>query len=138
MNQEEDEDAFLYGDASQSGTAGPSSAQHTAATVTDVGDAEPTSEEGEIDNDDEEESDSVSLRYTLQRANPRTSNLSLKQNQESELHHHRIFLYSMSLLILERPRPLPSVGNNDLLLLRRKLRPRQIKSKRVQCFEFHV
>ena len=55
MNQEEDEDAFLYGDTSQPTAPRPSG---SAAPVDQ--EMEPASEEGEVDDeDDDEESDSV-------------------------------------------------------------------------------
>jgi hypothetical protein len=56
MNQEEDEDAFLYGDPEGAAAAGPASALPPAADH----EMEPASEEGEVDDDDlEDESDSV-------------------------------------------------------------------------------
>lgn len=55
MNQEEDEDAFLYGDTTQPPTSKPS----VLSAPVDQ-EMEPASEEGEVDDEEEEEeSDSV-------------------------------------------------------------------------------
>jgi hypothetical protein len=56
MSQEEDEDAFLYGEPEEAAAVGHASAPQAAADH----EMEPASEEGEVDDDDEEdESDSV-------------------------------------------------------------------------------
>ena len=64
MQQEEDEDAFLYGDTPQATASRPSG---TSAPVDQ--EMEPTSEEGEVDDEDgDEESDSVhTIRYLTNR-----------------------------------------------------------------------
>lgn len=55
MNQEEDEDAFLYGDTTEPATSKPSGSSAPADQ-----EMEPASEEGEVDDEEEEdESDSV-------------------------------------------------------------------------------
>jgi len=64
MNQDEDEDEFLYGDASHPGNTGIGASQRPTRPVTDALDAEHVSEEGEVDDEDEEdEDDSVSLHF---------------------------------------------------------------------------
>ena len=55
MNQEEDEDAFLYGEQDKAAAAGPASADPPRVDH----EMEPASEEGEVDYDEEDESDSV-------------------------------------------------------------------------------
>jgi hypothetical protein len=60
MNQEEDEDAFLYGDPAQATTATKSSVSSGPGTLDQ--EMEPASEEGEVDDDEEEEEDSVNSR----------------------------------------------------------------------------
>jgi len=54
MNHEEDEDAFLYGGFPQPGAT--SASQRAPAPAADAGDAEHVSEEGEIDDDEDEDS----------------------------------------------------------------------------------
>jgi len=58
MNHEEDEDAFLYGGLSQPGATEATASQRAAALATDARDVEHVSEEGEVDDEDEDE-DSV-------------------------------------------------------------------------------
>jgi hypothetical protein len=71
MNQEEDEDEFLYGDVSHPGNAGATTGQRVARPASAALDAEHVSEEGEVDDDDEEdEDDSVSSHFTLQELIP--------------------------------------------------------------------
>ena len=55
MNQEEDEDAFLYGETTQ-----PATSKQPGQSAPVDQEMEPASEEGEVDDEeDEEESDSV-------------------------------------------------------------------------------
>ena len=56
MNQEEDEDAFLYGDTSTAPATKPSTLSVPGPVDHDM---TPASEEGEVDDDEEEEDDSV-------------------------------------------------------------------------------
>jgi hypothetical protein len=56
MNHEEDEDAFLYGGFPQPGATDIRASQRTAAPAADAGDVEHVSEEGEIDDDEDENS----------------------------------------------------------------------------------
>jgi len=62
MHQDEDEDAFLYGESADTAAVGTSLPHGPTA---DHG-MEPASEEGEVDDDeeDEDESDSVILSYS--------------------------------------------------------------------------
>ena len=64
MNQEEEEDAFLYGDNSQ-----PSASRPSGSSAPVDQEMEPASEEGEVDDEDnDEESDSVhSIRFLSNR-----------------------------------------------------------------------
>ena len=57
MNQEEDEDAFLYGESAGTAAAGASFA-HTPRAEDGM---EPASEEGEVDDDEEDEDGSDSV-----------------------------------------------------------------------------
>jgi hypothetical protein len=56
MNHEEDEDAFLYGGFSQPGATYTTTSQRAVGPATDSGDVEHVSEEGEIDDDEDEDS----------------------------------------------------------------------------------
>ena len=58
MNQEEDEDAFLYGEAPQAATSGSSTRQIVEFAEQTEYEMQQASEEGEVD-DEEEEDDSV-------------------------------------------------------------------------------
>src|SRR5271170_5483234 len=63
MNQEEDEDAFLSGDTSE--TAGATTKKSSVPVPVDH-DMEPASEEGEVDDEEEDdEDDSVAFLYRL-------------------------------------------------------------------------
>jgi len=57
MNQEEDEDAFLYGESADTAAAG---ASFTRGLRAEHG-MEPASEEGEVDDDEEDEDGSDSV-----------------------------------------------------------------------------
>jgi hypothetical protein len=61
MIQEEDEDAFLYGQPEDAAQTGTPSAPRTTADH----EMEPASEEGEVDDDEAEEDDSDSVHSTL-------------------------------------------------------------------------
>jgi hypothetical protein len=92
MNQEDDEDAFLYGGASQG--AGASGRPAAVQSSTAERDLDRASEEGEVDDEDEQgESDSVSLPFPSP-SNSRTLSLLLKPSQENELLHRRMFIGS--------------------------------------------
>lgn len=94
MNQEEDEDAFLYGETKQTATSGKSLAPASGPADHDM---EPPSEEGEVDDDDdeeEEEDDSVVFLHSTVLIK-RTLNLLLKQNLGNELLHRRTFLVAL-------------------------------------------
>lgn len=64
MNQEEDEDTYLYGDPTQA--AATASGNPNASTVPKVTDQEmePASEEGEVDDDDDEDEDDSVLHLS--------------------------------------------------------------------------
>ena len=101
MNQEEDEDAFLYGDPGESAAAARPSASSAPRTIEE--DMEPESEEGEIDDEEKRRIDSVVT--VIPSANNRTSNLLSKQNLESELHHHRISIQDLPLITTRSAQP---------------------------------
>ena len=91
MMQEEDEDAFLYGDPGQTATERRPLAS-SAPTTADL-EMEPASEEGEVEDDEEEDDDSVLLlpqRFLMFR----TLSLLLKQNLGNGLRPHRMSLIS--------------------------------------------
>jgi hypothetical protein len=62
MNHEEDEDAFLYGGFWQPGATESATSQRAAASAPDPRDVEHVSE-GEVDDEDDEEEDSVCPTY---------------------------------------------------------------------------
>jgi hypothetical protein len=66
MNQDEDEDTYLYGDPTQATVVAVG--ESNASSVPKIADQEmePASEEGEVDDDDEEEDDSVLRSSTRQ------------------------------------------------------------------------
>jgi hypothetical protein len=64
MNQDEDEDTYLYGDPSHAPVAAAGEPIASSLPKTTDQEMEPASEEGEVDDeDDEDESDSV-LHFT--------------------------------------------------------------------------
>jgi hypothetical protein len=94
MNQEEDEDAFLYGDPAQTATEGRPSAS-SAPTTADL-EMEPASEEGEVEDDEEEEEDDSVLFLPQGFLMFRTLSLLLKQNLGNGLRLHRMsFIFSL-------------------------------------------
>jgi hypothetical protein len=100
MNQDEEEDSFLYGDNVSQVRAAASGAGQGQTVDHDM---ERASEEGEVgEEDDDDEDDSVDP--CTDHSNNRTLNSLLKRNLGSVLLHRRISLLHVILIIALRSR----------------------------------